>query len=235
MYLLAERENDCVSMYVRELLSQCTCKQTFPMVRIGEGRYLFGDKGTQIFVRILRNHVMVRVGGGWDTLSHFLSKYDECRKVNPLGSCKLNSMNQNSKLNEDKTQNMVECKLNVVKKRTSSVTKEKQSHRDNDHHDDDDNDSSNGKVQLNHKTDSELMKSMKNVNENQILSKKSLEESKGLTKSQLFSELNLTSLNNHNDDVDDGDLNCSTHFPRFIIADQYMKDPTNSSTDVEET
>ncbi|CAH8518938.1 unnamed protein product [Schistosoma intercalatum] len=217
---------------VRELLSQCTCKQTFPMVRIGEGRYLFGDKGTQIFVRILRNHVMVRVGGGWDTLSHFLSKYDECRKVNPLGSCKLNSMNQNSKMNEDKTQNMVECKLNVVKKRTSSVTKEKQSHRDNDHQDDD-NDTSDGKVQLNHKTDSEFMKSMKNVNENQILAKKSLEETKCLTKSQFFSELNLTSLNNDNDDVDD--LNCSTHFPRFIIADQYMKDPTNSSTDVEET
>ncbi|CAH8525753.1 unnamed protein product [Schistosoma guineensis] len=183
---------------------------------------------------ILRNHVMVRVGGGWDTLSHFLSKYDECRKVNPLGSCKLNSMNQNSKLNEDKTQNMVECKLNVVKKRTSSVTKEKQSHRDNDHHDDD-NDSSNGKVQLNRKIDSEFMKSMKNVNENQTHLKKSLEESKCLTKSQFFSELNLTSLNNDNDDVDDGDLNCSTHFPRFIIADQYMKDPTNSSTDVEET
>lgn len=67
---------------VRDLLSQCTCKQTFPMVRIGEGRYLFGDKFTQIFVRILRSHVMVRVGGGWDTLSHFLSKYDECRKAN---------------------------------------------------------------------------------------------------------------------------------------------------------
>ncbi|CAH8478280.1 unnamed protein product [Dicrocoelium dendriticum] len=67
---------------VRELLSQCTCKQTFPVNRIGEGRYLFGDKCTQIFVRILRNHVMVRVGGGWDTLSHFLSKYDECRKTN---------------------------------------------------------------------------------------------------------------------------------------------------------
>ncbi|THD28342.1 GAS2 protein 1 [Fasciola hepatica] len=68
---------------VRDLLSQCTCKQTFPMIRVSEGRYLFGDKCTQIFVRILRNHVMVRVGGGWDTLNHFLTKYDECRKVNP--------------------------------------------------------------------------------------------------------------------------------------------------------
>ncbi|KAA3670920.1 uncharacterized protein DEA37_0002879, partial [Paragonimus westermani] len=32
---------------------------------------------------ILRSHVMVRVGGGWDTLNHFLAKYDECRKTNP--------------------------------------------------------------------------------------------------------------------------------------------------------
>ncbi|CDS41498.1 growth arrest specific 2 [Echinococcus multilocularis] len=66
---------------VREKLSQCTCEQTFPMIRLSEGRYLFGDKSTQIFVRILRSHVMVRVGGGWDTLDHFLQKYDECRKV----------------------------------------------------------------------------------------------------------------------------------------------------------
>ncbi|VUZ38891.1 unnamed protein product [Hymenolepis diminuta] len=66
---------------VREKLAQCTCEQTFPMIRLSEGRYLFGDKSTQIFIRILRNHVMVRVGGGWDTLDHFLQKYDECRKV----------------------------------------------------------------------------------------------------------------------------------------------------------
>ncbi|XP_069766627.1 GAS2-like protein 2A isoform X2 [Narcine bancroftii] len=28
---------------------------------------------------ILRNHVMVRVGGGWDTLQHYLDKHDPCR------------------------------------------------------------------------------------------------------------------------------------------------------------
>nr|CAD7403636.1 unnamed protein product [Timema cristinae] len=28
---------------------------------------------------ILRKHVMVRVGGGWDTLSHYLDKHDPCR------------------------------------------------------------------------------------------------------------------------------------------------------------
>jgi hypothetical protein len=29
--------------------------------------------------QILRNHVMVRVGGGWDTLQHYLDKHDPCR------------------------------------------------------------------------------------------------------------------------------------------------------------
>lgn len=30
-------------------------------------------------MRILRNHVMVRVGGGWDTLENYLNKHDPCR------------------------------------------------------------------------------------------------------------------------------------------------------------
>lgn len=29
--------------------------------------------------QILRSHVMVRVGGGWDTLAHYLDKHDPCR------------------------------------------------------------------------------------------------------------------------------------------------------------
>lgn len=34
----------------------------------------------QIFSsQILRSHVMVRVGGGWDTLAHYLDKHDPCR------------------------------------------------------------------------------------------------------------------------------------------------------------
>ena len=32
-----------------------------------------------LFFQILRNHVMVRVGGGWDTLQHYLDKHDPCR------------------------------------------------------------------------------------------------------------------------------------------------------------
>ncbi|KAG7314573.1 hypothetical protein KOW79_021876 [Hemibagrus wyckioides] len=64
---------------VQYLVSRCTCPSQFPMVKISEGKYRVGDSNTIIFVRILRNHVMVRVGGGWDTLEHYLDKHDPCR------------------------------------------------------------------------------------------------------------------------------------------------------------
>ncbi|XP_076867258.1 GAS2-like protein 2A [Brachyhypopomus gauderio] len=64
---------------VQHLLSRCTCPTQFPMVKISDGKYRVGDSNTLIFVRILRNHVMVRVGGGWDTLEHYLDKHDPCR------------------------------------------------------------------------------------------------------------------------------------------------------------
>ncbi|KAJ8342915.1 hypothetical protein SKAU_G00328430 [Synaphobranchus kaupii] len=64
---------------VQHLVSHCTCPSQFPMVKVSEGKYRVGDSCTLIFVRILRNHVMVRVGGGWDTLEHYLDKHDPCR------------------------------------------------------------------------------------------------------------------------------------------------------------
>ncbi|XP_043237138.1 GAS2-like protein pickled eggs [Amphibalanus amphitrite] len=73
--------NDLKSLdeMVRDLLERCTCPSQFPMIRVSEGRYRIGDTKTTIFVRVLRNHVMVRVGGGWDTLQHYLDKHDPCR------------------------------------------------------------------------------------------------------------------------------------------------------------
>ncbi|XP_056384695.1 GAS2-like protein 1 [Hyla sarda] len=64
---------------VREILGCCTCPFQFPMIKVSEGKYQVGDSNTLIFVRVLRNHVMVRVGGGWDTLEHYLDKHDPCR------------------------------------------------------------------------------------------------------------------------------------------------------------
>ncbi|XP_006869271.1 PREDICTED: GAS2-like protein 1 isoform X2 [Chrysochloris asiatica] len=64
---------------VREILGQCTCPDQFPMIKVSEGKYRVGDSSLLIFVRVLRSHVMVRVGGGWDTLEHYLDKHDPCR------------------------------------------------------------------------------------------------------------------------------------------------------------
>uniref|UniRef100_A0A8D2B882 Growth arrest specific 2 like 2 n=1 Tax=Sciurus vulgaris TaxID=55149 RepID=A0A8D2B882_SCIVU len=64
---------------VQNLVSHCTCPVQFSMVKLSEGKYQVGDSNTLIFIRILRNHVMVRVGGGWDTLGHYLDKHDPCR------------------------------------------------------------------------------------------------------------------------------------------------------------
>ncbi|XP_068121464.1 GAS2-like protein 2 isoform X2 [Hyperolius riggenbachi] len=64
---------------VQHLVSRCTCPVQFSMIKVSEGKYKVGESNTLIFVRILRNHVMVRVGGGWDTLEHYLDKHDPCR------------------------------------------------------------------------------------------------------------------------------------------------------------
>ncbi|XP_034647169.1 GAS2-like protein 1 isoform X1 [Trachemys scripta elegans] len=64
---------------VREILGCCTCPSQFPMIKVSEGKYKVGDSNALIFVRVLRSHVMVRVGGGWDTLEHYLDKHDPCR------------------------------------------------------------------------------------------------------------------------------------------------------------
>ncbi|XP_074640718.1 uncharacterized protein LOC141898613 isoform X2 [Tubulanus polymorphus] len=64
---------------VRDLAAQCNCPVQFAIIRVSEGKYMVGENRTLIFVRILRNHVMVRVGGGWDTLENYLNKHDSCR------------------------------------------------------------------------------------------------------------------------------------------------------------
>ncbi|XP_057312073.1 growth arrest-specific protein 2-like [Hydractinia symbiolongicarpus] len=50
-------------------------KQNVLLEKVKDGKYIVNGKAT-VFVRILRNHVMVRVGGGWDELEHFLSRHN---------------------------------------------------------------------------------------------------------------------------------------------------------------
>ncbi|KAL0272959.1 UNVERIFIED_CONTAM: hypothetical protein PYX00_005750 [Menopon gallinae] len=47
--------------------------------KVGDGKYNIA--GRNVFVRLLKGrHMMVRVGGGWDTLEHFLLRHDPCQK-----------------------------------------------------------------------------------------------------------------------------------------------------------
>ncbi|XP_067356135.1 growth arrest-specific protein 2 isoform X3 [Channa argus] len=72
----------------------CRCQSKFCVERQSQGRYRVGEK--MLFIRMLHNkHVMVRVGGGWETFESYLLKHDPCRmlqisrvegKVSPVNS-----------------------------------------------------------------------------------------------------------------------------------------------------
>ncbi|KAL5256297.1 hypothetical protein ACHWQZ_G011501 [Mnemiopsis leidyi] len=64
---------------VQACAAECSCSVPFKVNRVSEGRYKVGEGRSIVFVRVLRSHVMVRVGGGWETLSAYFSKMDPCR------------------------------------------------------------------------------------------------------------------------------------------------------------
>ncbi|XP_022048578.1 growth arrest-specific protein 2 [Acanthochromis polyacanthus] len=58
----------------------CRCVSKFCVERHSQGRYRVGEK--MLFIRMLHNkHVMVRVGGGWETFESYLLKHDPCRML----------------------------------------------------------------------------------------------------------------------------------------------------------
>ncbi|XP_075678406.1 microtubule-actin cross-linking factor 1, isoforms 6/7-like isoform X9 [Dermatophagoides pteronyssinus] len=75
----SKSESEMIQDEVQRLADQCTCIERYKVYRIGEGKYRFGDSQKLRLVRILRSTVMVRVGGGWVSLSDFLLKHDPCR------------------------------------------------------------------------------------------------------------------------------------------------------------
>ncbi|CAL8109099.1 unnamed protein product [Orchesella dallaii] len=71
-----------VSEVARISGKSCSCvedtRQSFKMRKLSEGKYLIN--GRTVFVRLLKGvHVMVRIGGGWETLEEFLIRNDPCR------------------------------------------------------------------------------------------------------------------------------------------------------------
>ncbi|CAH8872955.1 unnamed protein product [Trichobilharzia szidati] len=71
--------DECIiDIQVNKKLAQCTCCNRLHMQRLEEGRYRLGTR--IYYLRRFRNHVMVRVGGGWLTLDEFLQRHDPCRR-----------------------------------------------------------------------------------------------------------------------------------------------------------
>lgn len=64
---------------IDKLVNQCCCAHRYEYVKVDENKFRFGDSQKLRLVRILRSTVMVRVGGGWETLQAFLQKNDPCR------------------------------------------------------------------------------------------------------------------------------------------------------------
>nr|XP_057933621.1 growth arrest-specific protein 2 [Doryrhamphus excisus]XP_057933622.1 growth arrest-specific protein 2 [Doryrhamphus excisus] len=56
----------------------CSCPTRFPIEKQPKGCYRVGEK--VLYIRMLNErHVMVRVGGGWETFLSYLQKHDPCR------------------------------------------------------------------------------------------------------------------------------------------------------------
>lgn len=71
----SEQIHDIIGTEVRK----CCCPVQYSMEKVGEGKYRFGENQKLRLVRILRSVVMIRVGGGWESLQDFLQKNDPCR------------------------------------------------------------------------------------------------------------------------------------------------------------
>ena len=70
----------CFAMLqLQQLLASCSCSPALVAHKLRDGKYMLN--GRTVFVRLLKSHVMVRVGGGWSTLAEYLAKHDPCRLV----------------------------------------------------------------------------------------------------------------------------------------------------------
>ncbi|XP_072160602.1 growth arrest-specific protein 2 isoform X3 [Bemisia tabaci] len=73
-----------VQQATKEVQRHCHCLGSkcdkLKVNKVGEGRYSIA--GRNVFIRLLKDtHMMVRVGGGWDTLEHFLMRHDPCQQL----------------------------------------------------------------------------------------------------------------------------------------------------------
>ncbi|KAL7405577.1 hypothetical protein ABVT39_003473 [Epinephelus coioides] len=78
--------NNILDDIVRNIIENppCSCATRFLVEKQPKGCYRVGDK--VLYIRMLNErHVMVRVGGGWETFISYLQKHDPCRGGGPVG------------------------------------------------------------------------------------------------------------------------------------------------------
>lgn len=73
-----------IDLKIKEITNKCRCQNKFTVERttLQEGMYKIGSKN--IFVRMFRGNIMLRVGGGWETLNEYMAKVDPCCKSDGL-------------------------------------------------------------------------------------------------------------------------------------------------------
>uniref|UniRef100_G3PSB3 Growth arrest-specific 2b n=1 Tax=Gasterosteus aculeatus TaxID=69293 RepID=G3PSB3_GASAC len=72
--------NNILEDFVRNIIENppCSCPTSFLVEKQPKGCYRVGEK--VLYIRMLNErHVMVRVGGGWETFTSYLQKHDPCR------------------------------------------------------------------------------------------------------------------------------------------------------------
>ncbi|XP_031132489.1 growth arrest-specific protein 2 [Sander lucioperca] len=78
--------NNILDDIVRKIIENppCSCPTRFLVEKQPKGCYRVGDK--VLYIRMLNErHVMVRVGGGWETFISYLQKHDPCKGGGPVG------------------------------------------------------------------------------------------------------------------------------------------------------
>ncbi|CAB3407856.1 unnamed protein product [Caenorhabditis bovis] len=74
-----QTDTEKITHEIERQKKSCSCCQPYQIEKISDNHYRFGDTHIKRMVRILRSTVMVRVGGGWESLDEFLHKHDPCR------------------------------------------------------------------------------------------------------------------------------------------------------------
>ncbi|XP_028296195.1 growth arrest-specific protein 2 [Gouania willdenowi] len=91
--------NNILDDIVRNIIENppCSCSTRFIVEKQPKGCYRIGDK--VLYIRMLNErHVMVRVGGGWETFLSYLQKHDPCRGGGTAGRSEVRVCRDRAKL-----------------------------------------------------------------------------------------------------------------------------------------